>query len=603
MRTVDEMNQAVDECSCGPETFGLDLPEQPNTECWIERKWRRPICGVLCVGIVHSRPKRWFVSVPHWPVARYITRQRSSIAWGEDMSEIEALLGLYGAVDRAIVAGEADSASLAPFLSAYRDGAAEGWYDGQYLPWVDSVRERDLVRANDNHPPGLPDIPVVESDIAEAVPVEVVPPEAAPVELSERAQEVHDALVAFSDEPVEGRVAARRLLAVTVAAHAFPQHFGSRGSHAAVGRSPLVLKRTDVDPDGYAADPLAAQLHVRLEDEFTSMSQWSQVVGKAVDDGVLPVTFRSQALAPPCTGSLILRPGPNGDPDPCTVLEAEFTTDQLRFEDARNYLEPANWQFPGSLWCRMQKDTSLGKNSWLYHETVATSCPPTPGGWSVSTDLQFWFSHPTPSEARAEYDLAPGLPDALSDIEIDEGSLRVIELPDGRVNVKTTKRVRFAGSFDGAGLAMFMCASGYSTVLEDMVFSVASRPVGNAQAFSVQAPPGGAMNDPKIAKKAAASTTQPAPQYSTTTTPPGGGADSLDAIADDTAAFVGSYLKDVTATYSASVASIQAGTYKVEDVWADGIKLWSSYMSGLGKAFELGTRTAKVYQPKPTDES
>ena len=137
----------------------------------------------------------------------------------------------------------------------------------------------------------------------------------------------------------------------------------------------------------------------------------------------------------------------------------------------------------------MEQGDPVGTNSWIYHETVSTSCPPTPGGWSVSTDLQFWFSHPVATEARVEYDLAPGLPTPLSDIEVDEGSLRILRLADGRVHVKTTKRVRFAGSFDGPGLAMFMCATGYSTVLEDMVFSVAESPLDQTQAFPIPAPP------------------------------------------------------------------------------------------------------------------
>ena len=51
------------------------------------------------------------------------------------------------------------------------------------------------------------------------------------------------------------------------------------------------------------------------------------------------------------------------------------------------------------------------------------------------------------------------------------------------------------------------------------------------------------------------------------------------------------------------MASIQAGTYKVEDVWADGITMWSSYLSGLGKAFELGNRAVKLQPTKQADES
>lgn len=527
------------------------------------------------------------------------------------MSEIDALLGLYGAVDRAVVAGEADAESLAPLLGAYRDGAATGWYDGQYLPWIAGVKARAVLRELDPRELDLDRLEVpddVEDDRPPAPPAD---PDEPGRELPREVEEVRAALTSFPPVAVDGRTAARRLLAVAVAARALPQFFGSDGSERDAARAPLVFRRTDLDPDSGAADELAAELHTRLSEDFTSMDRWADVVDGAISAGLVPVSFRSQTMAPPCTGELILRPGPNGDdPDPVTVLKSEFITDQISFEDAKLFLEPTNWQYPGSFWCRMERvEPALEPNSWLYHETVATSSPPETATWTVSTDLQFWFSHPTAKEARAEYDFGPGLPTALSDIEVDEGSLRIIELPDQRVHVKTTKRVRFAGSFDGAGLAMFMCATGYSTVLEDLVFTVSSAGTANSRPFPVPAPVGGAMPDPQFAKKttakkaaakATASKTTPGGQQSTT---PPSGADSLEAIAADTAKFVSTVLTDVTATSTKSLGAIQSGSYKVEDAWSDGISLWANYLNGLGKMFELGTRTAKVIAQNPAAKS
>jgi len=82
-----------------------------------------------------------------------------------------------------------------------------------------------------------------------------------------------------------------------------------------------------------------------------------------------------------------------------------------------------------------------------------------------------------------------------------------------------------------------------------------------------------------------------------------GAEDSIDAITADATKLVGEYLGTMTKTYSASMKSVQDGTYKVEDAWKDGIAMWTSYMSGLGKAVELGSRAAKVYSPKKPDES
>jgi len=260
-------------------------------------------------------------------------------------------------------------------------------------------------------------------------------------------------------------------------------------------------------------------------------------------------------------------------------MEAEFTTKKVTFEQAKVYLEPSNWQYPGSLWCLMNKYDSRPDNSWLYHETVSTDCGSTTPLWSVSTNLQFWFSHPTPNEARVEYDFASP-PGVGADIEIDEGSLRVIKLPDNSVHVKTTKRVRFAGNFDGPGLAMFMCAIGYSTILQDTVLSVSTH--GTPDPFPLPSPQGATMTPPQPFTKAS-------------------GADTLDSLVAEAAAFAEVQLKEAAATCTSSLAKVQSGTYTVENAWADGLKLWAAGLAGLSKSFDLGTRAAQVVSHKPAD--
>lgn len=502
-----------------------------------------------------------------------------------NMSETEALLALYGAIDQAVVAGQAQSSSLAPLLGAYRNGAAIGWYEGQYLPWLRGARERARHRDEERHRDESRGRDVVETEYEADLPAPQAPPlaaEAPPAKeappLSAPAQQVHDALISLPQIPADSRAAARRLLAVTAAVRALPQHFAPGGTHAEATAAALTFTHPDWSPGSNR--PRAQQLHERLAADFTSMPDWSTVVHRAVDLDLLPETFRSQAVAPPCTGRLIMRPDADGtDPDPCLVLEAGFTTDALTFAEAKCWLEPANWEYPGSLWCRMEKAELIEENSWRYHETVATSCPASTAMWTVSTDLQFWFSHPTSNEARVEYDFPAGLPTALSDIEIDEGSLRMIELPDGRVQVKTTKRVRFAGAFDGAGLAMFMCAIGYGSALEDIVFAVTKSP--NPLPFPVEFSQGGAMSpQPKVQKVVTGSTEEP---------------ETLDDLVTETTEFVAAFVKDCAETAKTSLQLVQSGNYKVENVWADGIKLWSTSMTGLAKALDLGVRTAKSF--------
>jgi hypothetical protein len=492
------------------------------------------------------------------------------------MSEIDALLRLYGALDRAVATGEVHSSDLAPLLNAYRDGKATGWYEKKHLPWVEEVKER------------------AHSHVER--PTQPIRRLRAEVTRDDHADEISAALSSFPDEHLKSRAAARRLLAVTMAARSMPEVFGPGGARAEHVSQALVFRRPG-EEDGLAVQR-AARLHEMFAAEFTSMSAWQGVVEQAVVDGLLPESFRGQSSAPPCTGRLIMRSDATGeDSDPCTVMEAEFTTSDVSFEELKCYLEPQNWQFPGSFWCRMERAESLGPNSWRYHETVSTDCG-SPGAWSVSTDLQFWFSHPTATEARVEYDFPPGLPTPSSDITVDEGSLRVIQLPDGSVNVKTTKRVRFAGSFDGAGLAMFMCATGYSTILEDLVFSITADPLNPLKPFPVPSPEGGVVSPPNNTKKPAptskASGSKPAPDPKP---------ESLNDIVSEAADHVASYVKDVSETCAASLKAVEAGTYKAEHAWADGMKLWSTYLTGVSKALDLGVRTAKAYTKKPTDET
>jgi hypothetical protein len=501
------------------------------------------------------------------------------------MSEVEGLLALYGALDRAVEAHDVDPSDLAPLLGAYRYPEAVGWYERQYVPWVEGASARAERRGERR------DTTVRRPRITVRHRSETLDAPGAAVErptTESRIQDIHDALSALGPAVLEGRLAARRLLAVTAIARALPQHFGPGGSKVDAASNALTFRLPAEDADDEGLARRAQQLHAQFAAEFTSMDHWQNVVGNAVSSGLLPQSFLSQAQTPPCTGRLILRPtSAGGEPDPCLVMEAEFTTKDITFAAAKNYLEPSNWQYPGSLWCQMEQyQESADSTTAMFHETVSTDCGAASPAWTVSTDLQFWFSHPYTNEARAEYDLAEP-PVVGSDIEIDEGSLRMIELADGSVHVITTKRVRFAGSFDGPGLALFMCASGYSSVLEDVVFSVAKASI--PKPFPIPAPQGGTVTPPQ--------------SFKTPSDPAGSEGDTWESLIGEATTLAGAYAKDVAAICTTSMDQAKKGTYKVENVWADGIKIWSSYLSGMGKALDLGTRAAKVATQKPADDS
>jgi hypothetical protein len=77
--------------------------------------------------------------------------------------------------------------------------------------------------------------------------------------------------------------------------------------------------------------------------------------------------------------------------------------------------------------------------------------------------------------------------------------------------------------------------------------------------------------------------------------------ESLDDIVSEAAQFVTASLKKVTDTCTSSMKSVEDGTYKVENAWADGMTLWSTWVSGMSKALDLGTRTAKALANKPDE--
>ncbi|MCW2786554.1 MAG: hypothetical protein JWP74_3071 [Marmoricola sp.] len=585
------------------------------------------------------------------------------------MSEVEALLGLYGAIDRAVVAGEIDAATIAPLLGAYwpdvDGGPATGWYDNQFLPWFQqnaelmqplvveatpadldrapvlnpSPRSRPIDLHNDVvHDNVLRDLASSDRLRAEAARTSLLHNELPGgndhVAVASPIEQIQQALLAFPAIPLEGRAPARRFLAVAVVSRALPAIFGSDGARADVTRAALNFIRPDVDP-GYAQQ-LTTHLHVELTNNFTSMGRWAEFVDSAVSQGMMPMSFENQKGAEPCTGSLEMGPsGVPGDNLPCTVLNAGFTA-AGDFEEVKRFLRPENWKFPGSIWTKMTRDKKVAKYTWIYSETV--SIQSSMKSMTVSTDLSFTFGYPVKTFVTADYRLPPGLPTATSQIQVDTGSLTVQDLGNRRVQVVTSKTVRFAGSFAGAGLAMFMCASGYGSQLEDLVFSIADKSHTKTLAFPISAPTGGTVSAPKTTKttKAAARkttavktaqvkpATKKAPAKKVAAKAPAkkapakkapakkpavpsagqaisSGGDSYDAIANDTAAFVGSYLKDMSSTVTTSLSSVQAGTYKVENAWADGIKVFTTYMSGVTKVLELGTRATKVYAVRPGD--
>ena len=181
----------------------------------------------------------------------------------------------------------------------------------------------------------------------------------------------------------------------------------------------------------------------------------------------------------PCTGRLLTVPGANG---PVASIEADFTTDKVRFENATRFLEPVNWKrCMGSFWCEMGEvaDNSLPKGQRRYNESVSTHCgEPNQPGFSAQTELVFEFmwvpDKKHPQAAVANFELAPGRPLPNDRILVDEGTLVVSKVKQHSLRIITTKRVQFSHPFLTDQVGLIMCALGYADVTAGLLACASS---------------------------------------------------------------------------------------------------------------------------------
>jgi hypothetical protein len=338
------------------------------------------------------------------------------------VGEIANIVGIYGAIDDAVRPdtddGRARRVEVQDLLPAYRDEATH--WAGQFRETAARVR-----------------------------------PEAAAL------PEWKEALLRLSEIPASGRMRARRLMVVAAALRAF-REIREDTELLTLARNAIVFEGAR-DVNGQEA-----LLHVLGDAQLMveDLDQWWQRVTEVAAE----VRFVESAalLGPrPCIGQLT--DSPSG---PATVLITRFVTDVCDFERAILFLEPATWPDNHGFWCAMDyTGIELPPGTRHYDETVAVDCPAASAFWTVSAKLGFRFRR-TDDAAWTTYDLS-GPPDEDDDLLVDRGILRIKKLPDGRLDVHTSKQVLFRGAFGGQGLAMMMCALGYASVVEDLIYTYA----------------------------------------------------------------------------------------------------------------------------------
>jgi hypothetical protein len=351
------------------------------------------------------------------------------------MGEIRNLIGIYGAIDRVVDEDAGRRTDVSRLLPVYGRDKDVRWFD-------------EFDRYTREHREAQSDVPPFPETLEEA-------------------------LTGLAEIPPRGRMRARRMWAVAVAAQAFPELRRADGDLAGPARA--ALRGPGIAPDDDRAGRLLELLGEAESvpplaggDPGTLDAWWNATIERAHAEGV--VEENVAVLGPrPCSGQLV----PVDGRGLVTALRTQFTTDQLTFAQAIRFLEPGNWPGCSSFWCEM---TEVGVDGDVHHyrEVVSTDCGNRELAWTVHADLDFTFRR-LDGVAITDYRMSHA-PQPDDDVLVDEGSLLVRRLGSAArapVEVTTTKRVRFNGPFSGEALALVMCACGYAAVAEDLVFSCA----------------------------------------------------------------------------------------------------------------------------------
>jgi hypothetical protein len=381
------------------------------------------------------------------------------------MADTEAIVKIYGALDRAAQADPAARQRLAELLPQYRDPEFH-WYD-DFQKWL-----ADTSGAKDASP-AQPD------------------PEKALQDLAKPA--------------THPRMHARRMFAIALTARAFPK----LRTHAEAALNELepaeAIKRHKRAKD---AKKRAKDLYDLLATDKAQVATpdimvsgpakppstddwWKAVIGKASEEGT--ITSPTGMSPTPCAGRVLTVPGIGGS---VAALETVHDTgpeheDEIEFMLATRFIEPRNWHtcMP-DFWCEMEAmpDPRLPHGQRRYREVVSTHCGEYGPGFWARTDLLFNFvwvpNKDKPVAAIANYELAPGRPLPHDRIVVDEGTLVVSkrDKSTNRLRIRTTKRIKFSYPFPSGALALIMCALGYADLSANLLACAAinGQPVAKA---------------------------------------------------------------------------------------------------------------------------
>lgn len=379
---------------------------------------------------------------------------------------LQALLALYGALDRAVTSG--GGAQVEATVERYLPGSTgpnAGWYD-ELLGFLAAGSTADPRRAEEA--PAAPDL----SDALTVLQSHNEPrtPGATP-------------------QPLTTVQLSRMVYAIGALSHLpgdyLPEGWESESSRTLALASPALAVQLGYQSAPVTGPPLSSDdLLALLQSQFRRRDDFAQVMKYAAQQGWVANLV---AEVPLCQTNALWVRG-----HLCVVLTTEFESSQVSLDQLENVIDPLNWAKCLPFFCSMDKypDRPDGWSRVLEH--VSTTCP-IPYTPQMVTPLKYWKGQGTnqPStepSAWVDYalddDPAPG---EAGDgrMVVDQGFIKMTSTVGNSATVGVRVRTRKVAGFRNLAwfpAALFACVMGYGDAGMEMllggVSSRASNPAG-----------------------------------------------------------------------------------------------------------------------------
>jgi hypothetical protein len=382
------------------------------------------------------------------------------MATTDKATPLQALLALYGALDRAVTSSS--DAGIEATVERYLPGSTgpnPGWYDELlgFLAGRTSVDSR--VAEAPPAAPGLSDaLTILQSHDQPQMPG-ATPKPLTPVQLS------------------------RMVYAIGALSH-LPGDYLPQGWETPFAQTLAVAGPQPAAQPGYqtapvtGAPPSADRLLTLLRSQFRSRDDFPQVIAYAAQQGWVSALV---AGVPQCQTKAMWVRG-----HLCVVLTTEFESQQVSLDEVKNVMDPLNWAKCLPFFCEMDAEPPRPDGWSRVLEHVSTTCP-IPGTPQMITPLKYWKGPATgdPSaQSTAFIDYALDDNPAQGEIGdgrmvVDDGFIRMTSTAANSATAGVRVRTRKVAGFRNLAYfpaALFACVVGYGDAGEDMVLiGVASR--------------------------------------------------------------------------------------------------------------------------------